>query len=252
MIFTTSWDDGYASDIRLGALLDQHGMRGTFYVCPAAQHDEHMLTKEEIRTLSATHEIGAHTLNHPRLAHIPRDEARREIADSKRWVEDRTKKPCNMFCYPKGDVDPAVVSLVKESGFTGARTTERYAFSGTSPFLLPTSLHIYPFPVRRKFTHWWHMLDPFGQLRTSWSQLRTLRIPLLALRSFRSLAETLFLEALENDSPFFHLWGHSWELTHYNLWKDLEHFLVLVASHRQHLRMRTNGELVEDLFPLKT
>lgn len=251
MIFTTSWDDGYASDLKLAQLLDCHGVRGTFYVCPAAQHDARMLTKEEIRTLSATHEIGAHTLNHPRLAHIPREEARREIVDSRRWVEDVTGKPCAVFCYPKGDVNPGVVSLVKESGFKGARTTERYAFSAVSPFLLPTSLHVYPFPVRRKFTRWWHVLDPVGQLRTSWSRLRALHIPLLALRSWPSLAKALFLEAMENDPPFFHLWGHSWELTHYNLWKDLEQFLALVASHKQHLRMRTNGELMEDLFPQK-
>ena len=126
MIFTSSWDDGYALDLTVAALLKENGLTGTFYVCPAPQHGRAMLMEGQIRTLSETFEIGAHTLSHSRLSALMFGEAQREIEGSKAWVEQITGKPCAMFCYPKGDFGVGAKTLVKQAGFRGARTTEQW------------------------------------------------------------------------------------------------------------------------------
>jgi len=155
MIFTTSWDDGYARDIQLAKLLDKYGCKGTFYASPKQQHDQEMLSITQIKELSTQHEIGAHTMTHPYLTKIPPEQAKQEITESKEWVEGVTNKECTMFCYPIGDCDDRIAQMIKEAGYKGARTVKQFAFQGNDPFLLPTSLHVYPFPFRpilsRKF-----------------------------------------------------------------------------------------------------
>ncbi len=230
MRFTTSWDDGYALDLRVAALLTRYGLTGTFYVCPATQYGLPLLTDEELRSLAAKHEVGAHTLTHPRLTRITVERAHEEIAGSKAAVERRTNKPCTMFCYPKGDWSPAVANLVCAAGFNGARTTEVWRFEGTDRFALPTSLQLTHFPARRVFRSWRHVVDPLGPLRVSWQPLRRLGVPTSAMCSWLPMATALFDRALAKDEPFFHLWGHSSEIERYGLWDELDAFLAHVAE----------------------
>ncbi len=67
MIFTTSWDDGYLSDLRIAEILEKYGATGTFYVCPQGQHNQKMLSEKQVLELSKKHEIGAHTILHPHV-----------------------------------------------------------------------------------------------------------------------------------------------------------------------------------------
>ena len=133
MLFTTSWDDGYALDVRVADLLSAHGCTGTFYVCPHGQHGAAMLTEDDIRRIARSHEIGAHTLTHPRLTRVPEVRASEEIQGSKEWVETATGAPCRMFCYPKGDCDARVRGMVETAGFAGARTVEALRFAADDP-----------------------------------------------------------------------------------------------------------------------
>ncbi|MFA6039786.1 MAG: polysaccharide deacetylase family protein [Candidatus Peribacteraceae bacterium] len=230
MLFTTSWDDGYALDLRLAELLERHGCTGTFYVSPQPQHKEQMLTEEEIRTLAARHEVGAHTLTHPKLTQLISDEARREISGSKEWVERVSGKPCTMFCYPYGDANEDVQTLVREAGFAGARATDDLRFSADDPFALPVTLQVMPFPWRRRFRPAWKILDPLGPLRARFTRLRTVGVPLSAMTSWQSLARALFTAAREHDRPFFHLYGHSREIERYGMWEQLDAFLSYIGA----------------------
>ena len=65
-------------------------------------------------------EIGSHTLTHPRLSAIPPDQARREIFDSKKILEDLCGRPVPHFAYPYGDWNPAIRDLVAEAGYETA------------------------------------------------------------------------------------------------------------------------------------
>ncbi|PIR50059.1 hypothetical protein COU79_01500 [Candidatus Peregrinibacteria bacterium CG10_big_fil_rev_8_21_14_0_10_54_7] len=224
MIFTTSWDDGYALDLHMGDLLRKYGATGTFYISPLEQHGKQMLSSEQIKMLGRQHEIGAHTMTHPNLTQIPMGDAMRELTESKRWVEEQSGSPCTMFCYPFGSTNAGIEQLVRKAGFIGARTTERFAFEGSNPFAFPTSLQIYPFPFRPVFSR--KMFDP---VRTARPHLKKMGIPLFICRSCLRLAMALFHHAYENKRPWFHLWGHSAEVEKYRMWEDLEAFLKYVS-----------------------
>jgi peptidoglycan/xylan/chitin deacetylase (PgdA/CDA1 family) len=72
-------------------------------------------------------EIGGHTVNHPILAVLSEQEARAEIVDGKRRLEEITGAPVTLFAYPNGkpgrDYGPRDVKLVREAGFTAAVST---------------------------------------------------------------------------------------------------------------------------------
>lgn len=241
MFFTTSWDDGYKADLRIFSLLEKHGCKGTFYACPAAQHGQAMLSSEDIRLLSATMEVGAHSLRHRKLSTLPEDEARAEIQGSKQWVERLAGKPCTMFCYPKGDVSASVARLVQEAGYEGGRTVEVLTWEAPNRFLQPTTLQVFPFPLRRSFTAWHHYADPFGPARVLWTKLDALGVPYGRRSSWLDMAKEVFVRTMNQGKQFFHLWGHSAELDRYGLWEDLDAFLAFVTKHP--VRHVTNGEL---------
>lgn len=232
--------------MQLAALLEKYGATGTFYVSPPSTHDHPALSNDEIKTLSQRHEIGAHTMTHPRLTRLQPDAARREITESKKWIEDIIGKPCDMFCYPYGDENAAMRALAKEAGYRGARTVEQLKFSGGDPFGMPTTLQIYPFPVRRKYTRWWHPLDPFSRLRLFLPQMLAFGLPLSSAFSWLNLAKALFSYARRTNQPFFHLWGHSWEIEKYGMWGQLENFLKYANGH-ENIQYTHNSALLTHL-----
>ena len=242
MIFTTSWDDGYHLDLRVADLLEKNGCKGTFYICPK-QRQRKLLSPDDIKALSQHHEIGAHTLSHPRLTSLSDDEAKKEIIESKLWVEELTKKSCEMFCYPYGNVNNRIRNIVKQSGFKGARTTQGFQFTSSDPFLLATSLQVSPFPYRIGKAKFWHFLDPLGPLRVKAPNLMRLGINPLSCTSWIILAKKLFDHAIEKNHPWFHVWGHSSELEKFNMWEDLEVFLKYVRN-KKDITHQSNSALL--------
>lgn len=88
--------------------------------------------------LAAGQEIGSHTLTHPHLSALSRGQARAEIFDSKKMLEDRFGVPIRHFCYPYGDYDEAVRDLVGEAGYETAPTVR---FGANRPGVHPLELH---------------------------------------------------------------------------------------------------------------
>lgn len=68
-------------------------------------------------------EFGSHTLTHPMLSTVPLAEVRREIAESRRVIEDKLGSPVLFFCYPRGDFNARIVNIVREEGYLAACTT---------------------------------------------------------------------------------------------------------------------------------
>jgi peptidoglycan/xylan/chitin deacetylase (PgdA/CDA1 family) len=70
--------------------------------------------------------IGAHTMTHPRLATLPPDEAREEMAESRAALQKELGLPIRHFAYPVGDATSASArefALAEELGFATAVTT---------------------------------------------------------------------------------------------------------------------------------
>jgi peptidoglycan/xylan/chitin deacetylase (PgdA/CDA1 family) len=70
--------------------------------------------------------VGAHGLTHRRLAHWPLEDARTEIAGSRRALEARLQRAVTSFAYPVGDPSSAGArefALAREAGYEVAVTT---------------------------------------------------------------------------------------------------------------------------------
>lgn len=102
-----------------------------------------MLTADMLRTLTRNRvEIGGHTVNHPILARLEDEVARREIAENKHHLEQLIGQPLRLFAYPNGkrptDYDQRHVAMVAEAGYAAAFTTIGRAASAThSLFEIP-------------------------------------------------------------------------------------------------------------------
>ncbi|MFH1998934.1 MAG: polysaccharide deacetylase family protein [Planctomycetota bacterium] len=81
---------------------------------------------------------GSHTLTHPHLMQISRNQLRAEVIDSKKIIEDRLGVQVRHFCYPFGEFDERVEETVREAGYLTACTTQRgVAQKGVHPLRLP-------------------------------------------------------------------------------------------------------------------
>ena len=89
-IITTSWDDGHPLDLKLGKLLKENSIKGTFYT-PITNWANESLNLDEIEKLSNDFEIGGHTYNHAILTLIPEQRMNLELSDSKSILEKKIK-----------------------------------------------------------------------------------------------------------------------------------------------------------------
>jgi peptidoglycan/xylan/chitin deacetylase (PgdA/CDA1 family) len=115
-----TFDDGYADNLHTAApLLARHGIPATVYVTagmigsttgfpwdgPDRENEAYRtLTADELRALAAQPgiTIGAHTMTHPSLAKLPRDEQTREMGESITTLEQATGMRVRSVAYPFG------------------------------------------------------------------------------------------------------------------------------------------------------
>ena len=88
--------------------------------------------------------IGSHTMSHPSLAHLDRDDRRREITGGRHQVESWTGSPAPAFAYPFGgrrDVSADVARAAGDAGLAIACTTAPgRVHAGTDPLRVPRCL----------------------------------------------------------------------------------------------------------------
>ncbi|MCA9397277.1 polysaccharide deacetylase family protein [candidate division WWE3 bacterium] len=214
---TTSWDDGHRLDIKLTQLLKKYSLPGTIYYAPENREwlDGDLLRVEQVKELSHEFEIGGHTVTHPSLTRVSLDVAKKEIYDSRTYLQDILDKEIKSFCYPKGHYNSEIKRIVKEAGYENARTVERFNFVIDDQYAIATSLHAYQ-----------HYQDILKILKFSNHNLRS------AWKNWdwEHLAKAEFDYVLENGGVF-HLWGHSWEIEKNADWERLERVFDYISNH---------------------
>lgn len=126
-------DDGYKESFTYAAeIMQRYKVPATLFVVtrPLDTGEEvrgrAFLSWDDVRAMDrAGFAIGSHTVNHPSLSAIPIEEARRELATSKRRIEEELRKPPVALSYPYGtlrDISPRVVEIAREVGYTFAVT----------------------------------------------------------------------------------------------------------------------------------
>jgi peptidoglycan/xylan/chitin deacetylase (PgdA/CDA1 family) len=68
--------------------------------------------------------IGAHTLSHPFLDELSKDEAAHEVSESIRLLSECLGTPVRFFAFPRGRVAEAVTETLEKHGVAAAFTTE--------------------------------------------------------------------------------------------------------------------------------
>jgi peptidoglycan/xylan/chitin deacetylase (PgdA/CDA1 family) len=127
-------DDGFA-DFTANAWpeLQKRGMNATLYVtagllggtarwlAPLHAAKLPMLSHHQLLDLAAQGcEIGAHSMNHPQLDCLPRDQAAQQIRQCKDILEQVLSQPVDSFAYPHGYYDHEVRQMVVDSGYSSA------------------------------------------------------------------------------------------------------------------------------------
>ncbi len=235
-IVTTSWDDGNPHDLEIADLLKARGLPGTFYVPLQGLHGSAVMAGRDLRSLATEgFEIGGHGISHAELPTCAPHKLDREVADSRKSLEDLLGMPVSMFAYPRGRHDRRVIAAVKRAGYSGARTTRMLARDFRfDPFRVPTSVQVFPHP---RLAYVKNLLRAF-HFGHSWLHIaRPSR-----LRDWVSLAKAMFDSVIERGG-IWHLYGHSWEIHQQGLWDSLSDVLSYVARREGVLYLPNNGIL---------
>lgn len=85
--------------------------------------EQQALSARDIERLEPYVDFGAHTQHHPILTQCTAAECAQEIMGSRREVEEIAQRTCMHFSYPNGDMGAREIDLVRNAGFSSARTT---------------------------------------------------------------------------------------------------------------------------------
>lgn len=132
-----TFDDGYTDFVDHAVpVLERYGMTGTLYVVAgrmggANEWDDGprlaIMDADQVRAVAAAgHEVGSHTMTHPRLAGAEPAGLLTEVVESRRVLEDVLQSEVAGFCYPYGSYDAAAAEAVRSAGYDHACVTGDY------------------------------------------------------------------------------------------------------------------------------
>ena len=142
-----TFDDTYGPQLEAAAILDAHGLRGTFYVnspelhrASANPNGNGPLSIAEVLDMQARgHDIGGHTLGHLSLTDVPEGERIREVLGDRAELV-RLGIEARSFAYPYGHVEDddaslglPVLEVLRNSGYTSARDTNGFDLEDCAP-----------------------------------------------------------------------------------------------------------------------
>jgi len=191
-----SFDDYHPLNTKIADLLEQYGLKATFYIETATPE-----ARSQIAELSSRgHEIGCHTIHHPSdmkaLHHV---EVVSEVEGAKSMIEGITGKPCTTFAYPRGRFNDDVVEIVRRAGFTHARTTHVLKTEWDDPLRMPTTVHLYD--GRKEYNE------------RDWSSL-----------------SRFYMEHVIKNGGTFSVWGHASEIERDRMWERLDYLLAFIKK----------------------
>lgn len=221
---TFSYDDGVTQDQHLISIFNKYGLKCTFNLNSGFLGREGALIREdvtvahvkprpqEIRAIYSGHEIAGHTLTHPSLPGMDKDEIIRQVEDDRLALSELAGYEVVGFAYPGGGVnfDGRVADIIRNNtGVKYCRTIEaNYSFDRQSDLFTfkPTVCHHH-------------------------------NIPLLF-----ELAEKFFALPDDGDAVFY-IWGHAYEFDIDNSWDAFEDFCRKISG-RDDVFYGTNAEVL--------
>ena len=191
---TMSYDDGKIYDRRLISIFNQYGIKGTFHLNSAFLGDSRHVSREEVKTLYAGHEVACHTATHPTIARCPDSQVVRQVLEDRESLEDLVGYPVRGLSYPNGSYSASIQSFLPSLGIRYSRTT-----GSTHGFGLPENLYAWD-----STCHHTHGLMEDG-------------------KAFTELYKKQYLYLM-------YVWGHSYEFNDSGNWDLIEGFCRLVGG----------------------
>lgn len=220
---TFSYDDAVTQDIRFIELLDKYGMKGTFNLNSQRFGMEGSLRvgdvrvnhtkvdKADVREIYKNHEIAVHTLTHPNLTTLTKDEVIYQVEQDRLNLSDIAGYEVIGMAYPCGGVNnnDEVAKIIKEN--TGVKYSRTITSSGS--FDLQDNLYRFNPSVYHR----------------EWDDM------------FRMGEE--FLNLTPDEPKIFYVWGHTYEFDGEDSWERMEEFLKMMAG-KDDIFYGTNKEIL--------
>jgi peptidoglycan/xylan/chitin deacetylase (PgdA/CDA1 family) len=153
-IACVTFDDGCFDNYEVALpVLERFGIKATFFVVTGllggslatSYGNIHFMGSNEIYELSSLgHEVGAHSVSHLKLTKVPLERARKEIEESKHFLEDLIGKEVISFAYPKGAWNETLKEEIRRQGFRYAVTIQEGLVSNHPDYLALPRVWISP------------------------------------------------------------------------------------------------------------
>ena len=115
-----TFDDGFRDNLTVALpLLEKHSLPATVFVAAGFIGQDGYLTRDELRELSQSSliTIGAHGFWHRHFNLLSSDEARTELIEARRQLEEITGAKVDLMAWPYGECDQRLERLAAEAGY---------------------------------------------------------------------------------------------------------------------------------------
>lgn len=199
--FTLSFDDGVVQDRRLVSLLNKYHLKATFHLNSGRLNGGGCVSTKELKTLYAGHEVAVHTVSHPALSSLSKQDMIAEIENDRKALEEYMGYSIRGMAYP-GVIgyplytEEMIATIKAHTKIQYARATKL-----TYGFAYPTELlAIHP------TAHFCREPERLIQLAEE------------------------FIAAEPLAPMLFYVWGHSYELKSEQDWEQFERFCETIAG----------------------
>ena len=118
-----TFDDGYRDNLTVALpLLEKYELPMTLFVAAGFSGENGFLSAGELKTLAAHPlvTIGSHGLSHRHFPEMTEDEARFELLESKRRLEQITGRAVDFLAWPYGNCNGALEQMSAQCGYRAA------------------------------------------------------------------------------------------------------------------------------------
>jgi peptidoglycan/xylan/chitin deacetylase (PgdA/CDA1 family) len=144
-VVSLTFDDGDADNFAVAPVLEQYGLKATWYIPSGLVGQPGYMTWDQLRQLAGSgHEIGGHSLDHINVGDLHGAELKHQVCDDRGNLIAHGFMPLS-FAYPYGGYSDEASHAVQDCGYLDARTIA--AGPESLPAADPYALRAFPYVV---------------------------------------------------------------------------------------------------------